>query len=285
MELEQLRQLTAVRDHGTISAAAEALHISQPALSRSLRRLEADLGQELFERTHNRARFNEAGELALTHADAVLAEVRRMREDFDELARRQRTLKVASVAPAPVWKLSALALERDPTTILDPQMTDARAAERALLNREATFAVTTSPVQPPNVVSRPLMTEDLYLSVPLTNPLATQPVVSFAQMDGQPFIVFEQVGSWMDVVRRDLPHSEVIVQRDRTVFMQLVGATELLGFTTDAPENAGIPEGRARIPIADADAHATFFLSVMADAPREVRALFDWVCEQAAGEE
>lgn len=285
MELEQLEQLVAIREHGTISAAAEALHISQPALSRSVRRLEHDLGQELFERSRNHVRFNEAGELALEHADAILGEVRDMRGAFDELSRRQRTLKVVSVAPAPNWRFAALALERNPSTLLDPDIVDTRAAERALLNREASFAITLHPIQLPNVLSRPFMTEDLCLFAPASSDLASRTSVSFADIDGRPLIVFEQIGFWMDMVRRDTPHSEVIVQKDRNVFLQLVRSTGLLSFTTAVPENqqeAPYAE-RVSVPITDTDAHATFFLSIRADARPEPRAIFDWVCERSEG--
>lgn len=287
MELEQLKQLSEIRKYGTISAAAEALHISQPALSRSIRRLEQDLGQELFERTRNHVHFNEAGELALEHADTILGDVRRMRQAFDELSRRQHTLRVSAVAPAPTWRFSALALERDPTTILDPQMATNEEAQRDLINRESSFAITLRPIQLPNVVSHPLMTEDLYLRAPAKSNFAGRTSMMLSELDGQPFIVYEQVGFWMGLVRRHLPHSEIIVQRDRTVFVQLVSSTDLLCFTTDAPENVAMPDGeekasssRVSIPIADADAHATFFLSVMADAPAATRAIFDWVCDK-----
>ena len=50
---------------GTISAAAEKLHLTQPSLSRSMKRLETDLGQELFDRTRNHVELNEAGRLAV----------------------------------------------------------------------------------------------------------------------------------------------------------------------------------------------------------------------------
>lgn len=282
MELEQLEQLVEIRKQGTISAAAEALHISQPALSRSIKRLEDDLGQELFERTRNRARFNEAGELALEHADTILADTRRMREAFDELSRRQRTLKVASVAPAPNWRFTSLALERDPSTLLDPDIMDAGAVERSLLNREATFAITLRPIQLPNVVSQPFMTEDLYLLASINSDLAARKTVSFSQIDGRPLLIYEQIGFWMDMVRRDTPHSEVIVQKDRNVFLQLVKSSSLLCFTTDIPENdTPFPE-RVAIPIVDADAHATFFLSMMTDAPDEARQLFRWIRDKVA---
>lgn len=280
MELEQLKQLVEIRRQGTISAAADALHISQPALSRSIKRLEEDLGQELFERTRNRARFNEAGELALEHADTILADVRRMREAFDELSRRQRTLRLASVAPAPNWRFSALALEKDPSTILEPEILEGQETVRSLLNREAAFAITLRPIQLPNVVSHSFMTEDLYLYAPINSDLAAHPRVSFADLDGRPFIVFEQIGFWMDIVRRDLPHSEIIVQKDRMVFRQLVASSNLLCFTTDVPENDNVLPSRVSIPIIDGEAHATFFLNTMVDAPDEVLSLFNYVIER-----
>ena len=76
MELEQMRQLDAIARQGTISAAAEELHLSQPALSRSIRRLERELGQELFDRTHNSATLNDAGRLAVDHARNLLRDER-----------------------------------------------------------------------------------------------------------------------------------------------------------------------------------------------------------------
>lgn len=49
-ELYQLAQLVAFADCGTLAAAAEQLHLSQPALSRSMQRLEADMQVSLFDR-------------------------------------------------------------------------------------------------------------------------------------------------------------------------------------------------------------------------------------------
>ena len=63
-ELYQLEQLLAVAACGTLSNAAEQLHISQPALSRSMRKLEDEIGVELFTRSKNRMELNENGRLA-----------------------------------------------------------------------------------------------------------------------------------------------------------------------------------------------------------------------------
>ena len=58
LELHLLEQLLALERHGTLSAASAALHLSQPALSRSMQKLEALLGVPLFERDKNRIRLN-----------------------------------------------------------------------------------------------------------------------------------------------------------------------------------------------------------------------------------
>lgn len=280
MELEQMRQLDAIDRFGTMSAAAEHLHLTQPSLSRSMKRLEADLGQELFDRTGNRATLNEAGQIALGHAHALLAEERRLRDDFDELSRRQRTLKVASVAPAPVWHFTSLVVARFPGVILEPDLLTARQVEAALINREADFSITLHPLQLPGMTSVPLMTEDLYVSAPKDDPLAKRASVSFSELDGRTFLLYEQIGFWMDVHQQHLPHSQMILQKDRNVFMQLVRSTNLLCFTTNAPENAPASVDRVSVPIVDGDAHATFFLTAHADAPEQVLHIMDWVDEQ-----
>ncbi|MFD0704055.1 LysR family transcriptional regulator, partial [Slackia equolifaciens] len=62
MNFEQLRQLDAVARLGTISAAATRLRISQPALSRSLARLESELGAQLLDRRGKSVAMSAAGE-------------------------------------------------------------------------------------------------------------------------------------------------------------------------------------------------------------------------------
>ena len=277
MELEQLRQLDAIERYGTLSAAAEELHTTQPSLSRSMAKLEADLGVVLFDRTRNRARLNEAGRLAVEHARAVLAEERRMRDSFDALAKRRRTVRVESVAPAPNWRLAELVAKQLPGAIIETDLTSEAEARAHMLDRSCDLAVTLRPIQLPTVRSVPFMTEDLYLALPRGHRLAGRANVSFADIDGQPFLVLEQVGFWMDVVERRLPSSQVIVQRDQNVFGQLLRSTDLCSFSTDVAANDASPSGRVSIPIVDADAHATFFLSVLTDAPERARAVFDLV--------
>jgi DNA-binding transcriptional LysR family regulator len=85
MELRQLRCVEAVARHRHFTRAAEELHLAQSALSHQVRRLEAELGIALFERTSRRVTPTEAGLAIAARARRVLAEVDGAREEVDQL--------------------------------------------------------------------------------------------------------------------------------------------------------------------------------------------------------
>ena len=85
MELRQLRYVEAVARHRHFTRAAEELHVAQSALSHQIRRLEAELGTELFERTSRTVIVTEAGEAVAARARSILAEVDGVREEVDQL--------------------------------------------------------------------------------------------------------------------------------------------------------------------------------------------------------
>lgn len=279
MELEQLRQLVTIARTGTLQTAAEELHISQSALSRSVRRLEDDLGQSLFDRTRNSMQLNEAGRLALLHAREILMREQRMRDDFAALAKRARTLRVVSVAPAPTWRLSALVLERDPTAIIEPDIASEDEATSRLLNGTCDLAVTVVPSSLPTVRSAELMHEDLFANVPTGHELRERTELTFADLDGRDFLVYGQLGYWHQVHRAMLPRARFVTQPDRTIFLQQIRTSDLLTFTTNAPENTSSHESRKAIPITNPEAHVTFWLCMRTDAAEHVRSVFEFVCD------
>ena len=85
MELRQLRYVEAVARHRHFTRAAEELHVAQSALSHQIRRLEAELGTELFERTSRTVIVTEAGEAVAARARSILAGVDGVREEVDQL--------------------------------------------------------------------------------------------------------------------------------------------------------------------------------------------------------
>jgi len=80
MTLQQLQYVLATFEHGSFSAAAEALHLAQPSLSEQVRRLEAELGVALFQRIGRGLVPTEAGRTLRPHAEAAVAAVEAARE-------------------------------------------------------------------------------------------------------------------------------------------------------------------------------------------------------------
>src|SRR5437763_13845137 len=75
MELRHLRTIAAVARHGSFSKAAEELHLAQSAVSQQIRRLEQELGVEVFRRTSRSVELTAEGEVILGYARRVLREV------------------------------------------------------------------------------------------------------------------------------------------------------------------------------------------------------------------
>src|SRR5437899_1526937 len=85
MELRQLAYFAAVARHRHFTRAAAELHVAQPALSQQIKRLEAEVGMVLLDRTSRRVALTEAGEALLERAHRALAEVEAAREELAAL--------------------------------------------------------------------------------------------------------------------------------------------------------------------------------------------------------
>jgi len=78
VDLRKLRALRAVADHGTLAAAADALHLTSSAVSQQLAALEREIGREVLEPNGRTVRLTPAAHVLLGHADALFAQVERM---------------------------------------------------------------------------------------------------------------------------------------------------------------------------------------------------------------
>ncbi|MCO4893278.1 LysR family transcriptional regulator [Cupriavidus sp. WGtm5] len=101
MDTQKLLHLLAVVEHGTFSEAARAVHLTQPALSRSIRALEDELKAPLFDRGARRATLTVFGELVAERARRMRLEERQLRRDLELLRGGEEGSLAIGVAPAP----------------------------------------------------------------------------------------------------------------------------------------------------------------------------------------
>ncbi len=100
MEPRQLRHFLAAAQHGSLRTAATAAGISQPALTKSIRRLEAELGVALFERHTRGVRLTQFGAALELHAHALTAELSHAAETIRQLRTTARGLVRVGAGPS-----------------------------------------------------------------------------------------------------------------------------------------------------------------------------------------
>ena len=278
MEIEQLKQFDTIARLGTMTAAARELNITQPALSRSIARLESELGIQLFERQGKRIALRSEGEHVLEYTRTILRDERLLRMAVDEVRSREGALTVATVAPAPLWRLTALCVERLPGQLLTSKMMSQSDMERAIINCEVDLAISSRPVNYPSTRCCALMNERLSLLAPRSDSLAKKRFVTSKDLDGKAYLLFRDIGFWGDLVRRELPNADFVVQQDYSVFEQLAKTSEALSFVSDAAYTRSIDaERHVVIPIEENWVQASFYLLCPVGVPKKALELFDWV--------
>src|SRR5918998_4600003 len=98
VHLRDLRYFVAVAEHLHFTRAAEALYVSQPALSKQLRALEGQLRVQLFERDHRTVRLTPSGAALLPHARALVEAWSNAERELAEAAARQRGTLVVGIS-------------------------------------------------------------------------------------------------------------------------------------------------------------------------------------------
>jgi DNA-binding transcriptional LysR family regulator len=100
VRIEQLEYLAAVTEHGSLRRASEAMHISQPALSEAVTKLEKELGTTLLDRRRTGARVSRQGLRLLHDMTEVLEAVDRLRQAAGQQSSRRRDLRIGTVNTA-----------------------------------------------------------------------------------------------------------------------------------------------------------------------------------------
>ena len=84
MEIQQFRYFLAAARYENLTKAAEDLHIAQPALSQSIKRLETELGVSLFDRKNHRIELNEQGKLLKKRLIPILESIDNLKDELWE---------------------------------------------------------------------------------------------------------------------------------------------------------------------------------------------------------
>ncbi len=276
LELYLLRQLAAFKEYGTLSEAAERLYLSQPALSRNMRKLEEEIGVPLFVRSRNKLELNENGILTAELAEKTISEIDSIAKQVRDFDRSRRTISLGVCAPAPIWKLTPLLSQSYPTMTIQTEITEETELLEGLHNGQYQLIVLHFKPEDKHYISTACGSEKLFFSLPPTHRLAKEAALSFSDLDGENFLLMSEIGFWHDMTVRKMPHSRFLVQNDRFTFDEIVSASVLPTFSTDtANEFFGRSPDRVEVPITDEEAEVRYFLVCLKENEKQFGQLFE----------
>jgi DNA-binding transcriptional LysR family regulator len=177
MELRHLRYFVAVAEELHFRRAAERLHVAQPAVSEQIRKLESELGVQLFNRTQRSVVLTPSGTAMLGEARRVLrqAEVAQMaaRNAVDEAKCRLRIGYLGDSLPANVSRAMRMLTASAPRVQISLETGPAHGLIEAVRMDQLDAAVAGLPAPTRGLRATPAGQEGLVAAVPVTHPLAT----------------------------------------------------------------------------------------------------------------
>lgn len=273
IEMYVLEQLAAVARCGTLSAAAQVLHITQPALSRAMQKLESETGVFLFERTGNSIRLNALGEEAARRAEDILSREKDMTRTLREMDRRTRTISIGACAPMPMIELQQLLGRTVRSEVISAELNTPERLLEGLRSGAYDVVAVNEPVGERGWVCERLFSEQLYVYLPPEHPLAGRASVSFADLRGETVITNSAIGVWRDLHYRCMPGVRFIELVDRDDLHKLRDHSTLVSFATDRSlERFGMQPPRVAVPFSEPEACMTFYAVYRGD-DRRMRSL------------
>lgn len=280
IEIHLLEQLVAFAKYGTLSKAAEELHTSQPALTRSMKRLEEELGVPLFVHGRNRLSFNETGKAAAEYAERVLKEDEYFRERVLSFDRSLHTLSIGFCAPVPQTVLTPIINSVFEGMTLSADMMDDRDFLKKLTAQIYQLAVVHTKPEEEGFFSKKCGHEDLYLSLRPSDPLTFYPEIHLEDLNGKSILLLSQIGFWRNISKTKTPNTQFLLQVEPESFQELVRNSDYPCFSSSYYLNRSqtLP-GRVNVALADEECHIDYYLVCLASEQGRFHALFDKISD------
>ncbi len=243
MDLKQLEYFVRVAELGSFTRAAGVLNIAQPALSRQVRLLEVELRQNLLLRNGRGVTTTEAGKLLLEHGRGILHQVERAREDLGRV-RGALAGRVALGLPPSIARMMTVPLTRAfrkrlPSAALSISEGLTISMQEGLLTGRLDIALLYNPPASPELNTRPLMDEELFLIGPRAprSKATTQPI-SLKEVSDLPLVIPSRPNAIRMVVETEM--AGIGCKPD--ISLEIDGVAAILDLVADGAGYAVLPK-------------------------------------------
>lgn len=198
LNLRQIEAFKAVIENGSISSAAQIVHISQPAMSKLIAHFEADTGLKLFDRLKGRLAPTECGMRLYKEIDRIFAGVRQVENAAEAIRREEGGKLVIGVMPG----LSGSFIQHATTGFLKGRRNVFCSVQSLgslwivdwLVARRLDVGLVSARIDNPYVTLEPLMEHPLVCIMPLDHPLAAKSQIEPQDLNQIPFVTFNSEG-------------------------------------------------------------------------------------------
>lgn len=256
MDLVLLRSLVVVAEQKSVSSAARALFVTQPALSRRLQQLEEELGARLFLRGRGGVTLTEAGRIATEEARAIVERYGRIKERI----REQESLETgivrlgggATAVSFLVPKAIAAFRKRYPGVRFEVLEQGSRDVESDVLSERIDLGIVTLPTRSRELELRPLAEDRIVLVAATSHPFAKRKHIEAQELAGQGLIGFQAGSAIRQLIDAELRDAGVSMNvqmelRSIAAILAMVASTNNLAFVS----HLGVRSPQARVRMID----------------------------------
>ncbi|ADI11878.1 LysR family transcriptional regulator [Streptomyces bingchenggensis BCW-1] len=290
LNLERLRTLYAVSRHGSVSGAAEGLHVTTSAVSQQLAKLERETGQQLLAKNGRGVRLTDAGRLLADHAARILSQVELAQADLEAQRGQAVGELMMGAFPTAVRGIFPDVLSR--LRIAHPKL---RARLQEMEPDESVPAVVRGDIDlavvldwynkplpmPDGLVKAPLLDDPVDVAMPADHPLADREAVDPEEFADDEWISWPQGGfcfDWLMITLRGKGLEPRICHTAREHHTQLALIAAGLGVAVVPRLGRGVvPEGVRVVPVRQHTMRRHVYAIWRADADRRpsIRAAVD----------
>ena len=197
MEIHQLRYFAAVADEGSFSRAAAREHVAQPSLSQQIQKLEAELGEKLFDRLPKSVVLTEAGSCLRGFARKILINIADARRCVDDLKRditgRLVVGAIPTISPYVLPDLIAKFQQRHPKVVVEILEDTTESLALRLEDGTLDAAIMSNCDESLTLQRHSLGKEELLLLLPAGHRLAKKKKIKWSDLKSQKFLILQEM--------------------------------------------------------------------------------------------
>lgn len=276
-------ELATFAEHKTLAKTAEALHVTQPSITRGMQKLEDELGVILFNRQPNRITLTETGELAASEAQKILSLNREVIAKISNFYQSKEIISVAFSIPGPRILLHHIEDQLESNVIIE-DMLQLKNLITLLDQREHTLILSNQEIVTNEIESTFIGIEQLAVNLNKFMYQASQSSILFSELNGLSFLVLSDIGIWKKIIQENIHHTKFLYQKEEESFLEISKYSDFPYFSTNISklspqfnQRNSMDSNRVTLPIRDNDAQMKIYANYLKVEKKKVSHLLETI--------